>query len=151
MTLLVLGVGFFVPFVTIKSVLAQLMLRFERDDAFWVALAGHCANIVAGAPLFALIWWLNSLLLRGDSSATPSVIAITLFYAALVIPFDIWTAQGIIRNGSYPDLDDNHPSSTITQKAGLTTMKLVMAWALVGNIVCIGAGLFAMWWLGNMK
>jgi hypothetical protein len=145
MILLVSGVGFFVPFVGIKAVLAQLMLRFERDDAFWVGLAGHCANIAVGAPLFALIWWIqNSAVMRNSPQASPSVLLVALFYAGLVIPLDIWTAQGIIRNGSYPDLDDSHPASTITQRRGLTTLRLVVAWSLVSNFICVGGGLFAM-------
>lgn len=140
MTLLVSGVGFFVPFVTIKTALAQLILRFERDDAFWVALAGHCANIVAGAPLFALLW---RLMVTNADLSSPSTLLIALFYASIVIPFDIWTAQGIIRGGGYPELDDNHPSSTIVQKKRMTTLQLVVKWSLVSNLICIGLGVLA--------
>lgn len=144
MTLLVLGVGFFVPFVAIKAVLGQLILRFERDDALWVALAGHCASIVVGAPQLALLWWAHhtTSALKNPPDASPSVLVISLFYACLVIPFDVWTAQGTVRGGNYPELDDGHPSSTLTHRRGLTTLELVVVWSLLSNLVCIGTGIF---------
>ncbi|BCM89817.1 hypothetical protein IAD21_01665 [Abditibacteriota bacterium] len=151
MTLVVLGVGFFVPFVAIKTVLAQLMLRFERDDAFWVALAGHCGSVVMGAPLLTLIWGAlqNAALFQISYHTPPSVFAVALFYGCLVIPFDVWTAQGIIRNGSYPDLDDAHPCNTITRRLGVTTLRLAIAWALITNLICISGGIFAMRLFGS--
>ncbi len=146
MTLVVLGVGFFVPFVAIKTVMAQLMLRFERDDAFWIGLAGHCASVLVGAPPLALSWGMlqNASRLQGSAPDQFSVYVVALFYGCLVIPFDVWTAQGIIRNGGYPDLDDAHPCNTITQRVGLTTLRLVVAWSLVSNLICIAVGVFAM-------
>ena len=144
MTLLVLGVGFFVPFVAIKMVAGQLLLRLERDDALWVALASHCASIVVGAPQLALLWTVShtSSLVRNQPESSPSVLVISLFYACLVIPFDVWTAQGTIRGGNYPELDDGHPASTLIHRRGLTTSELVVVWSLVSNLVCIGVGVF---------
>lgn len=146
MTLLVLGVGLFVPFVAIKMVLGQLVLRLERDDALWVALAGHCASIVLGAPQLALLWWTfhPDPLSRTALATSPSILIISLFYACLVIPFDVWTAQGTVRGGNYPELDDGHPASTLSHRWGFTTLELVGVWSLVSNLVCIGAAvLFA--------
>lgn len=153
MILLVLGVGFFVPFVAIKTVLAQLMLHFERDDAFWVALGGHCANIVAGAPLFALVWWAlqNASLLQMSRHAAPSVFVVAVFYGCLVVPLDVWTADGIIRGGSYPDLDDAHPKNTITRRRGLTTLKLIFLWALISNLLCIAVAVFTTRLFGSLS